>query len=344
MSNRWRPLRGEHVEARALASALRALVDRTELSLAQLAVMIPFSKSTISDKLNGQNRPQWAFVEAVVRVCAQRDSQTRLVLEAKFKKLWEQADPSHATLLPLIPPGHLPETSSASALDPAFFEQLQEIRATLNSIAAKQEATEKNQPKSPQFQELIPGTEDSKMVKKPRHPLRKKWILLLLASVTGATAAIVITVMANRHNFSAASPGVGLSPSVFPSVGAPETASASSSSSPQDAPDSPIGTYEVSGSLTCSSGNRVVGVWVQGKSKRAEGWAKMTSLPNGETRYSYVLPRGEIYSLHIGCGGTAQDWAVDPHTAEVSGNRNSFDCFDVQALPRYKFCQTSAGQ
>ncbi|MFC9795359.1 hypothetical protein ACFVJI_22265 [Streptomyces sp. NPDC127584] len=101
------------------------------------------------------------------------------------------------------------------------------------------------------------------------------------------------------------------------------------------------GVSEASGELTCSSGSRVVGVWLQGTS--VHGWAEFRNTSDGKAEYSYKVPRGERYSLHIGCGGTPEKWLVDPHTSEVDGTRNSFDCFDVQSAPHYKFCRKTDG-
>jgi hypothetical protein len=480
MSNRWRPLRGEHVEARALAGALRQLVDTAGLSLGQLADVIPFGKSTISDKLNGQSRPQWAFVEAVVRACTPRDARARGILEARFTKLWEQADPDRATLLPLdtpqrTAPRSTPDADSVDA-DPVVPGQLQAIVTTLNSIAAKQERVAQTQLELSRSHELFTAVldfqqrleaavqellSDRENLREERdrpaaahehfsrlderhaavlsqladtqqrlasaHALQEATEQRLRAAqqqrrlanklrdqatsqLDQALAAIAGTVPRQTANL----PVRRTTPDPRPETSVPahtflgpadqEIAAAvlarmqeeltaggahlalletAITESPQTGPwpadargprqlaigrwrlrvrrravivlllsvlvgaGAVIATtamtndHKVSGFLTCSSGHPVVGVWLHGTS--ASGWAKLENTADGRTEYSYKLPRGNDYSLHVGCGGTSDKWAVDPHTAEVSGTRNSFDCFDVPNYPLYKTCRTHAG-
>lgn len=481
MSDRWRPLRGEHIEARALAGALRRLLDSTDLSLAQLAEVIPFGKSTISDKLNGRSRPQWAFVEAVVAACAHRDPQARLILEKRFRRLWEQADPDHATLLPL----NTPQQSGVSRppdADPPVRGELRAIVATLNSIAAKQDRVAEAQLALSRSHELCAGviefqrrlevsveelvverkdlhqerdrpaaervpsagldeelaavqeqladterrleaaralqnaTEQRLRVARRQRRLADRLRAQAVRQLDEALAAVaetaprstqdlaVLQVAADPWTETSAPPAsgtlfspdgrrmaaavlgrmddelmvvgaglAGLETAITegPDVGSSSWDNRGSGRSalgswhlPRGrralvlvlstlvgagaavavavmASGSPDGTYTVRGTLTCSSGNRVVGAWLQGSP--AKGWAHLDVTGNGTAEYSYELPRGETYSLHVGCGGTPKNWAVDPHTSEVSGTRNSFDCYDAKDSPYYRSCQTRTG-
>lgn len=98
-ANRWGQLRGETVEGRDLAKALRDLLEECNLSTRDLAAKIHHSKTTISDNLSGRHRPDWEFVKALITACAGEDAQARLILVDRFRRLWEAADPAHATLI-----------------------------------------------------------------------------------------------------------------------------------------------------------------------------------------------------------------------------------------------------
>lgn len=94
----------------------------------------------------------------------------------------------------------------------------------------------------------------------------------------------------------------------------------------------------VAGSVSCVSGRSVVGVWIKAE-KGGSGWAKRTG--SGSTqRYSYSLPKGGRYQVHVGCGGSAKKWATNNKSSYVSGRSNSFTCYDTRsARGAYLFCQ-----
>jgi hypothetical protein len=99
---------------------------------------------------------------------------------------------------------------------------------------------------------------------------------------------------------------------------------------------------EVSGDVTCLSGNSVEGVWVQADVD--SGFApwqgvNVSGKAFGSTsKWWWRLPRGESYSLHVGCGGTQANWAVAVYTPVVSGTPNSFDCIDIASDAGYGTC------
>lgn len=67
----------------------------------------------------------------------------------------------------------------------------------------------------------------------------------------------------------------------------------------------------VTGEVDCVYGNysNVVGIWVDA-ANGADGWATTSNDGVGGKFFSYTLTASSSsYSLHIGCGGTKQDWA-----------------------------------
>src|SRR6266699_1536993 len=59
---------------------------------------------------------------------------------------------------------------------------------------------------------------------------------------------------------------------------------------------------DLHGTVRCRSGAEVQGVWVEGFSG-GSWYADLTRDPDGLTRYSYRLPYGGKYQVHVGCGG-----------------------------------------
>jgi chitinase len=98
--------------------------------------------------------------------------------------------------------------------------------------------------------------------------------------------------------------------------------------------------FFITGQISCSSGQPVVGVWIQ--AAQGSGFASLWSPDNGANMdwWSW-LPTRESFSLNVGCGGTAQSWAVSAHTTIVSGagqRHISFNCFDIPGAADYKTC------
>lgn len=99
---------------------------------------------------------------------------------------------------------------------------------------------------------------------------------------------------------------------------------------------------EVGGQVTCLSGKSVEGVWVQADADAGYAPWQGVNVPGkafGSTsRWWWRLPKGESYSLHVGCGGTQANWGVAADTSVVSGTPNSFDCIDLPAQAGYRTC------
>lgn len=92
----------------------------------------------------------------------------------------------------------------------------------------------------------------------------------------------------------------------------------------------------ISGNVLCADNERVVGVWVSAVSSGSNfaNWYKTNS--NGsEAAFWYVLPNGGAYNLHIGCGGSRQDWDNTDYTENGSSTikDHSFHYFTCQDVP-----------
>lgn len=100
-------------------------------------------------------------------------------------------------------------------------------------------------------------------------------------------------------------------------------------------PDS--STY-VSGTVQCLSMN-VEGVWVAAQSGTS-GWASWSATSNPTiANWHYTLSSGNSYSLHVGCGGSPQSWAVTTYSPVVSGSGHTFLCWDyAYEDPHYGTC------
>ena len=92
----------------------------------------------------------------------------------------------------------------------------------------------------------------------------------------------------------------------------------------------------VSGSATCQSGRPVVGIWIAASSgQKDSGYAHLgpatagTNFAAGSTvTYSYLLPHGGTYGVHVGCGGTASDWDSRNFSPLISGRIAHLRCDD----------------
>jgi hypothetical protein len=95
----------------------------------------------------------------------------------------------------------------------------------------------------------------------------------------------------------------------------------------------------VSGHVQCESGAGVEGVWIAANSG-GSGWASWYSYANyGEPNYasfSYNLPYGGSYYVHVGCGGIPSHWQVPTYSYNaVTGSGHTFYCWDYQYEDRY---------
>lgn len=92
----------------------------------------------------------------------------------------------------------------------------------------------------------------------------------------------------------------------------------------------------VAGTIGCINSASPVGVWIEAESSTS-GWAtkKVPITLGGHSKvdYSFTLDKGGRYKVHVGCGGTPQDWGtVLKSTTWVSGTKNNFVCNDAHPL------------
>jgi hypothetical protein len=99
----------------------------------------------------------------------------------------------------------------------------------------------------------------------------------------------------------------------------------------------------VSGHVECLS-MPVEGVWIAANSG-GSGWASWSRAPSDpeEASFSYNLPNGGSFSVHVGCGGSPQNWAVATYSYNsVSGSGHNFYCYDyAYEDPYYGHCTNS---
>jgi hypothetical protein len=91
----------------------------------------------------------------------------------------------------------------------------------------------------------------------------------------------------------------------------------------------------VTGSVVCESGQPLVGVWIAASAGQADsGVAHLgpadesgTSFPDGAVgTYSYRLPHGGSYAVHVGCGGSSRHWVSSDFSPLLSGKTASLRC------------------
>ncbi|GAA2128788.1 helix-turn-helix domain-containing protein [Actinomadura napierensis] len=80
----------------ALVQDLRGLLDQYGLSYRALGELTHHSKSTISEKLSGAERPDWEFVESFLDACIATDHEGRARWHRILLDRWNAADPSRA--------------------------------------------------------------------------------------------------------------------------------------------------------------------------------------------------------------------------------------------------------
>jgi hypothetical protein len=99
---------------------------------------------------------------------------------------------------------------------------------------------------------------------------------------------------------------------------------------------------QITGTVVCESRRDVVGVWIAAATGQADsGYAHLGSVswsagaPIGfEGSYSYLLPRGGSYVVHVGCGGSTHHWDSTNYSPELSGRTANLVCRDPTASER----------
>lgn len=68
----------------------------------------------------------------------------------------------------------------------------------------------------------------------------------------------------------------------------------------------------ISGQVQCVDEQTVEGVWIQASSG-GSGFASLRNV-NGYTKnFSYSLPHGGAWTVHVGCGGSTSHWLYTPN-------------------------------
>lgn len=99
----------------------------------------------------------------------------------------------------------------------------------------------------------------------------------------------------------------------------------------------------ISGTVRCSSGAPITGVWVQEAVAEGDFAAWYHTTPDQrEAYFSYGL-RGKRYAVHVGCGGTPQHWLVNAKSGFVTGGPYAFVCRDLRTESRYGSCLVADG-
>src|SRR5258708_8983460 len=127
-------------------------------------------------------------------------------------------------------------------------------------------------------------------------------------------------------------------PAAPPPTKAPAKAPAKAPPTPPAQPPvtaAPV-TPQISGYVQCST-MAVEGVWIAAENG-GSGWGQLAMNAASTARYSYSLPNGGSYAVHVGCGGSPADWLTTPDSNMVSGTFNDFLCYDVAGQPSYDFC------
>jgi hypothetical protein len=102
------------------------------------------------------------------------------------------------------------------------------------------------------------------------------------------------------------------------------------------------GSITLTGSVVCESGRPVVGVWIAATTGQSDsGFAHLgpanpsgISYPVGSiASYSYLLPHGGSYAVHVGCGGNASAWDSSNYSPLLSGQNADLRCDDPTTLP-----------
>lgn len=97
---------------------------------------------------------------------------------------------------------------------------------------------------------------------------------------------------------------------------------------------------ERSGKVKCLSGAAVVGIWVEAP-KGDAGWAVLGDAAQGgsERTYRHRLRYGAHgYSVHVGCGGDAQEWAIGTESQYVRYSNHDFVCDDRPDSSAFRVC------
>lgn len=93
--------------------------------------------------------------------------------------------------------------------------------------------------------------------------------------------------------------------------------------------------------VSCLSGARVVGVWVEAE-RGGSGWAESTG-ENGDDKdaYRYRLEFGGEFHANIGCGGNSGDWKISAQSGSKANTQRTLECDDLAPGPVWRCRDTS---
>lgn len=101
----------------------------------------------------------------------------------------------------------------------------------------------------------------------------------------------------------------------------------------------------ISGQVTCPNNQRVVGIYIVAVSGGSYhvNYRQYLNSSQSVAKFTYVLPDDGAYNLHVGCGGTASNWAKSYNTEACSGPINDRDfhaliAYDQLPADRSKPC------
>jgi hypothetical protein len=104
-------------------------------------------------------------------------------------------------------------------------------------------------------------------------------------------------------------------------------------------PWSPAPKETVSGLVSCRTGRSVVNVWLAEDTGVGLYVTKGTDEESrSTTAYRATIPKGVTYQLHVGCGGSPQNWAMSASSINTTAVSLTVKCDDVRGDPAYGTC------
>ena len=81
----------------------------------------------------------------------------------------------------------------------------------------------------------------------------------------------------------------------------------------------------VSGTVECTNGAAIQGIWVEAADPAKRGWANRWSIGGSSSRNGWshaALNSGDSYQLHVGCG----NWSPAYKSTQTNGHSGDFLC------------------
>jgi hypothetical protein len=104
-------------------------------------------------------------------------------------------------------------------------------------------------------------------------------------------------------------------------------------------PWAPAQQEKISGQVSCQSDRAVVGIWVAQATGVGMLANRIPDAANPSTvGYHATIPEDVAYELHVGCGGTPQDWSMSASSSTTTAVTLTLRCHDVEGDPAYGTC------